>query len=106
MKVYNVIFKSIDTDEFDNTVTVTTFLNRDLAERYLQERIDELKKQLDELDKDKYSIDEDKDYFERYLTGREIEDSVSIWLEEDNTYDEMMLKERVNKEEKENEYEM
>ena len=106
MKVYNVIFKSIDADEFDNTVTVTTFLNRDLAERYLQERIDELRKQLDELDKDEYRIDEEKDYFERYLTGRAIEDSVSIWLEEDNTYDEMMLKERVNREEKENEYEM
>lgn len=104
MKVYNVIFKGINVDELENTVTVTTFLNRDLAERYLKEKIDEIEKEIDRLDD--YSIEKGKDYFERYLTARAIEDSVMIWLEEKDTYDEMMLKERVNKDEKENEYEM
>lgn len=54
MKIYRVIFKSIDIDEADNTLIITTFQNRELAEQYLKERIEELKEQEEILKQDDY----------------------------------------------------
>ncbi len=107
MKIYRVIFKSIDADECDNTVKITTFLNRDLAIKYLNNCIENLKKQVKELDLEDYCIVELKNYYERYLDGRAIEESVSIWLDEDETYDEKFLQEKQKSEnEKDKDYEM
>ena len=106
MKIYRVIFKSIDIDEADNTLIITTFQNRELAEQYLKERIEELKEQEEILKQDDYVTEERKNYYERYLNGRVMEDSVSIYLEEDETYDEIMLKEKAERLEKETNYEM
>ena len=45
MKIYRVIFKSIDIDEGDNTVTVTTFVDEGLARSYFQRQKMNLKDQ-------------------------------------------------------------
>lgn len=104
-KIYRVIFSSIDIDEADNTVRVTTFFDKDLARKYLKDRIMELKEQNEELDLD-YKEQETEDFYERYLDGRSIENSISLWLEEDNVYTELELAEEKLKDEEEDEYEM
>ena len=107
MKIYRVIFKSIDIDEGDNTVTVTTFVDEGLARSYFQRQKMNLKDQENELDMDNYTVDDDEESYERYLDGRSMEDSVSIWLEDDETYDEKMLQEKQQaQKEKEKDYEM
>lgn len=106
MKIYRVIFKSIDIDKGESTLIIKTFQNRYFAEQYLKERVDELKKQEKILEQNDYITEERINYYERYLNGREIEDSVSIYLEEDETYDEIMLKQKRESLEKENNYEM
>lgn len=107
MKIYRVIYKSIDVDECDNTIKVTTFFNKDLAIKYIEDRIKELKEQMKELDSEDYCVEETENYYERYLDGRSMEESVSIWLEEDNTYDELVLQEEQKMQnEKEKDYEM
>lgn len=103
MKIYRVIFTSIDIDESDHTITVTTFFDKEKALEHYLERLKDLKKQQEELDMDNYSIDEDETSYQRYLDGRTMEQSVSLWLEEDNTYDELNLK---LQNEKEKDYEM
>ncbi len=106
MKIYRVVFKRMYLDEGENKVRVTTFLNKELAEEYLKERIKDLKSELEILDQEGYITEEEDNYYERYLDGYAIEDSVAIWLEEDDTYDEKMIKEKAQKKEKENNYEM
>lgn len=91
MKIYRVIFKSIDIDESEHTVRITTFFNKNNALRYYKEQLKDLKQQQEELDMEDYSIDEDEKSYERYLNGRAMEESVSLWFEEDNTYDELVL---------------
>lgn len=106
MKIYRVIFQSIYLDEGENQVRITTFLNKELAEEYLKERIKDLKSELDILNQEGYVTEEEENYYERYLDGYAMEDSVAIWLEEDDTYDEKMIKEKTKEQEKENNYEM
>lgn len=89
MKIYRVIFTSIDIYKSDHTVNVTTFFNKDKALEYYNEQLKKLKQE--ELDMEDYNIDEDEKSYERYLNGRAMEKSISIWLEEDNTYDELVL---------------
>ena len=82
MKIYRVIYKSILMDEGEDLVEVKTFLDRNLALDYIKE---------------------DESSYERYLDGRSMEDSVSIWLEDD----EKMLQEKQQaQKEKEKDYEM
>ena len=102
MKIYRVIYSSICLDEGDTTINVTTFLNKELAEHYLQERIKDLKMQQEDLDG--YCVEEDEHYYERYLEGRAIEDTVAIWLEDADTYDE--IEKQSIKDEKENDYDI
>ena len=112
MKIYRVIFKSKDIDEGDNTVTVTTFVDEGLARSYFQRQKMNLKDQENELDMDNYTVDDDEESYERYLDHRYMEESVSLWLEEDNTYDEIEKqlqeseKENEKNNEKDNNYEM
>ena len=40
-----------------------------------------------------YCIDETDSLYERYLDGRSAEDSIAVFIEEDETYDERMLQE-------------
>ncbi len=107
MQIYRVIFTSIDIDESDHTVIVTTFFNKDNALKYYREQLEALKEQQEELDMESYSIDEGEKSYERYLNGRAMEESVSLWFEEDNTYDELVLQtQKKMQDEKEKEYEM
>ena len=107
MKIYRVIFKSIDIDESDHTVRITTFFNKSNALRYYKEQLKDLKKQQEELDMEDYSIDEDEKSYERYLNGRTMEESVSLWFEEDNNYDDLVLQTpKKLQNEKDKEYEM
>lgn len=54
-----------------------------------------------------YCVDEKEDFYERYLDGRSMEDSVSIYLEEDESYDEIELQEeKLRQQKEEKEYEM
>ena len=50
-----------------------------------------------------YTIEETEDSYEIYLTSRAFEQSVSVWLEEDETRDEIS---KDLKMEKENDYEI
>ena len=107
MKIFRVIFKSIDADECDNTVRITTFLDRNVAVQYYKECLYNIKNQEENLDLEDYRIDEDETSYERYLDGRAIEDSVSIWLEDAETYDEKYLQKAPKyQSEKDNDYEM
>ena len=107
MKIYRVVFTSIDIDESDHTVRITTFFDREKALKYYEELLEELKEQQEELDMDDYCIDEDETSYERYLDGRAMEQSVSLWFEEDNTYDELVIKTQAKMQnEKDNDYEM
>lgn len=105
MKIYRVIFTSIK--ELEYTVMIETFFNRENALRYYKEQLYDLKKQQEELDMEDYCIDENETSYERYLNGRAIEDTVFIWLEEDNTYDELDINKQAKmRNEKDNDYEM
>lgn len=107
MKIYRIVFTSIDIDESDHTVRVTTFFDREKALRFYKEQLEDLKEQQEELDMEDYCIDEDETSYERYLDGRAMEQSVSLWLEEDNTYDELVIKTQAKMQnEKDNDYEM
>lgn len=107
MKIYRIVFTSIDIDESDHTVRVTTFFDRENALRYYKEQLEDLKEQQEDLDMEDYCIDEDETSYERYLDGRAMEQSVSLWFEEDNTYDELVIKTQFKMQnEKDNDYEM
>lgn len=107
MKIYRIVFTSIDIDESDHTVRVTTFFDREKALRFYKEQLEDLKEQQEELDMEYYCIDEDETSYERYLDGRAMEQSVSLWFEEDNTYDELVIKTQAKMQnEKDNDYEM
>ena len=101
MKIYRVIYKSILMDEGEDLVEVKTFLDRNLALDYIKRQIMEIKKEVEDLED--YHVEEDESSYERYLEGRSMEDSVSIWLEDD----EKMLQEKQQaQKEKEKDYEM
>ena len=105
MKIYRVIYKSLYMDGGESFTEVKTFLNKENALRFMRKQIVEIKKQVDDLDV--YYVDENEISYERYLVGRSFEDSVSIYLEDDETYDEKFLQEEQTLEnEKDNDYEM
>lgn len=52
-------------------------------------------------------MEETDNSYERYLDGRAMEDSISIWLEEDKLYGELYLqREQERQKEEEKDYEM
>lgn len=107
MKIYRVIFTNINIDEADHTVRITTFFDRENALRYYKELLKDLKEEQEELDMEDYCIDENETSYERYLDGQAMEESVAIWLEEDNTYDELIIEKQAKMQnEKDNDYEM
>lgn len=103
MKIYRVVYESHDIDEADRTINISTFFNKQNAEKYLKECIKSIKEQNEEFDLDNYTIEETYDSYEIYLTHREVEQGVSVWLEEDETRDEIEKDLNI---EKENDYEM
>lgn len=107
MKIYKVIFTSIDIDESDHTVNVTTFFNKEKALENYKEKLENLKEQQEELDMENYRVDEDETSYERYLDGRYMEESISLWIEEEEIHDELVLQEQKKiQEEKDKDYEV
>ena len=105
MKIYKVIYSSVYIEGGENTVDVKVFLNKDVALEFIKRQIKEIKKEVDDLED--YCVDEKEDFYERYLDGRSMEDSVSIYLEEDESYDEIELQEeKLRQQNEEKEYEM
>ena len=105
MKIYKVIYSSVYIEGGENTVDVKVFLNKDVALKFIKRQIKEIKKEVDDLED--YCVDEKEDFYERYLDGRSMEDSVSIYLEEDESYDEIELQEeKLRQQKEEKEYEM
>lgn len=105
MKFYRVIYKSVYVEGGEDIVEVKTFLNKDNALKYLQRKIATSKEDVEESDLEKYHIEEKQTSYERYLDGYASQDNTSIWLEEDNFYDEKELNNE-QKYEKEDDYEM
>ncbi len=105
MKFYRVIYKSVFVEGGEDIVEVKTFSNRTLAMNYLQRKIAYSKQDVEDDKKEDYHIEESETSYERYLDGYASEDNTSIWLEEDEFYDEMEIKEELENE-KESDYEM
>lgn len=109
MKIYRVIYSNFDIDTEIKTITIKTFLVKDIALKYLKQQIKETKEKIEDEDLDFYSIEETEESYRRHDHDSSVQDSVEIWLEEDNTYDEIILQlEQKLKDNKENEksYEM
>ncbi len=86
MKFYRVIFTSIDIDEADHTIIITTFFDKENVLKYYKEQLKDLRKQQEELNMENYGVDADETSYERACYG-----TVSSWLEEDHTCDELVL---------------
>lgn len=86
-KIYKVITIVLCQDDFENTVTVKVFTDEKLAKDYYNELVDGAKDS--DFDLEDYTIDEDETSFERYLTGYASEDSLSIYIEEDEICEEL-----------------
>lgn len=105
MKFYRVIYKSVYVEGGEDNVEVKTFLNRELAVNYLKRKIAHSKQDVGDYELKDYHVEESENSYERYLDGYASQDNVSIWLEEDDFYDEIELKEE-QEIEKETDYEM
>ena len=106
---FRVICSNFDIDTEIKTITVKTFLDKDIALKYLKQQIKETKEEIENEDLDFYSIEETEESYKRHDHDSSVQDLVEIWLEEDNTYDEIILQlEQELKNNKENEkiYEM
>ncbi len=93
MKIYKVEYRNIYLKAGEDEVITTVFLDKTLALKYYEKEKEIIKKQEEELEMENYRIDETDTLYERYLSGRSNEDSISICIEEDETYDEKMLQE-------------
>ena len=105
MKIYRVIYKSVYVEGGEDIVEVKTFLNKDLAIKYMQRKILYSKQDIEQEKHSEYKIEETDISYERYLDGYASQDNTSIWIEEDEFYDELELQEE-QKEEKDNDYEI
>lgn len=105
MTFYRVIYKSVYVEGGEDIVEVKTFLNRELAINYLKRKISHSKEDVEDYELEQYHVEESEESYERYLDGYASQDNTSIWLEEDNFYDEIELK-KEQEIEKETDYEM
>lgn len=103
MQIYRVIFESHDIDELNYTINISTFFNKENAKKYLEECKESIKEQNEEFDLEDYTIEETDDSYEIYLSHRQVEQGVSVWLEEDETRDEIKKDLDI---EKDNDYEI
>lgn len=82
-KIYKVIINILCQDDFENTIRVKVFADKQLALQYYNELIESEKEYETELNLDDYTIDKSENYYERYLTGYASEDCLTIQLQED-----------------------
>ena len=86
-KIYKVITNILCQDDFENSIKVKVFTDDKLAFKYYKDLVDGAKDC--DLDLEDYTVDEDDTSYERYLTGYASEDSLSIWIEEDEICEEL-----------------
>ena len=86
-KIYKVISRILCYYECKCTVNSAIFINKDLALEYYKDLVESAKRY--DLDLDNYTIDESETSFEGYLNNRAFEDSIAIWIEEDEIYEEL-----------------
>lgn len=91
-------------EECEDYVETKIFIDKNLAYKYLKEKISELKNDYEQ--SEDYTIEEDDKSYSRYLNERYYEDSISIWIEEDETYDEKQKNLENDKNEIEVDYEV
>lgn len=106
MKVYEVVYSKTNTKEDEDILIIKIFLNREIALNYLKRQIKETKDEFKETKE--YEIKETENSYERTLNGKTLEDSIYIWLDEEELYDEyelLMERQRLQNE-KEKDYEM
>ena len=106
MKVYEVVYSKTKADEDEDILIIKIFLNREIALNYLKRQIKETKEEFKET-KD-YEIKETENSYERTINGRALQDSIYIWLDEEELSDEyelLMERQRLQNE-KETDYEM
>lgn len=77
-KIYKVISRILCYDEHECTVNSAIFINKDLALEYYKDLVESAKRYA--LNLDNYTIDESETSFE---------DSIAIWIEEDEIYEEL-----------------
>lgn len=107
MKIYRVLYSNFDIDTEIKTIIVKTFLDKHIALNYLKQQIKATKEEIKNEDLDFYSIEETDESYKRHDHDSSVQNLVAIWLEEDNTYDEIMLQlEQKLQNNKENDYEM
>lgn len=85
-KIYKVISHYVYLDTGDNSIEVKVFIDEKLATEYYEKLVNEDKE--NDFEPEDYTVDEDKTSYERYLTGRSSEDSVSIYMQEDEICEE------------------
>lgn len=103
MKIYRVIYSSVYMDEDETILKIETFKNKDKAKQYYKELVEEFKEMIKDFNPKDYIVTEDKNSYERYLKGYSSQDNASIYIEEDEFYEE---KEKKIKKQKEKEYEI
>lgn len=106
MKVYEVVYSKTNTKEDEDILIIKIFLNREIALNYLKRQIKETKEEFKETKE--YEIKETENYYERTLNGKILEDSIYIWLDEEELYDEyeLLMERKRLQNEKEKDYEM
>lgn len=86
-KIYKVTVNILCVEDCENLITSKIFTDKELAMKYYRELIDEDKEL--EFNQEDYIIEEEECYYERYLEGYAAEDSISIWIEEDEICEEL-----------------
>lgn len=106
MKVYEVVYSKTNTKEDEDILIIKIFLNREIALNYLKRQIKETKEEFKETKE--YEIKETENSYERTLNGKIFEDSIYIWLDEEELYDEyeLLMERKRLQNEKEKDYEM
>ncbi len=102
-KIYKIVTSDIYADEGQNTIEVKLFASKELALEYMNKKIRSAEEDISKDELEKYTTEKSKEYYERYLTGYKAIDSLEIWLEEDELYDEK-FKQSKEKREYESEY--
>lgn len=90
-KIFKVIEHSMD--EMVSSIEVKLFDNKEAAMKLFQKKVKEIKENYKE--EEDYIIEEDSDSFDMYLDGYAVDDSISIYIEEDELIGEKVLVEEI-----------
>jgi len=95
-KIYKVISHDVYLESGEDSIDVKVFTDEKLATKYYKKLVKKDKQ--NDFEPEDYTVDEDKTSYERYLTGRSSEDSISIYLQEDEICEELEKSNKKNSE--------